>query len=226
MASRMTWNPTIEARRARLLAYAGVTTMVDVGANTGQYATELRRYGYPGAIYSYEPVAAIFETLARRAATDPTWTAIATAVGAKPGRAVLHVAADSVYSSLHAITRVGLDAIPDAAVVSSEAVVVDTLDHLCASMDGPIGVKLDVQGTVSDVMDGGQATLARAEFLEVELSLVPCYEGDPLYRDMLSRICDDLGFELALTENVWPDPASGRALQINGLFLRGHGPSS
>lgn len=214
---------TVPVRRPKLIGRAGITDLIDVGANAGQWAQQVRQYGYRGDIWSYEPLSSAFARLSAAAAADPRWHVTRTAVGAKQEQLTINVSQNTLFSSFAPMREAGVNATPNHAseYVHTEVVPVDTLDHLAEGITGRVGVKIDVQGFESQVMDGGEATLARAHYLEVELSLVPCYEGEPLYLEMLERI-RGYGFELALVEPVWMDHTSGAALQFNGLFLRGH----
>jgi SAM-dependent methyltransferase len=51
-----------------------VDLVLDVGANVGQFGTDLRRYGYKGEILSFEPLPAMFVILTDKAmpATTPS----------------------------------------------------------------------------------------------------------------------------------------------------------
>jgi hypothetical protein len=69
------------------------------------------------------------------------------------------------------------------------------------------------------VLAGAGAVLERATALQVELSLVPLYAGAPTLRRMLG-LCEDAGFELHGLVPGFHDPASGRLLQMDGLFLK------
>ena len=70
----------------RLMDRRDVTCVIDVGANIGQYASELRRLGYRNSILSLEPLRAEFQVLEQRCAKDRSWKCQRFAVGAEPGR--------------------------------------------------------------------------------------------------------------------------------------------
>jgi len=53
----------------------------------------------------------------------------------------------------------------------------------------------------------------------MELSLVPLYEGQRLWRECIERL-EAEGFLLWALQPVFVDPATGRTLQWDGLFFR------
>src|SRR5437879_8728627 len=55
------------------LQHRGVRTVVDVGANEGQFGLWLRARGYAGRIISFEPTSVAFQMLRIRAARDANW---------------------------------------------------------------------------------------------------------------------------------------------------------
>lgn len=77
------------ARRKRLFEQYGINLVLDVGAHTGQYATELRLHGYGGRIASFEPQERAFRQLQHFAIEDPNWTALQTALGDTDSEATL-----------------------------------------------------------------------------------------------------------------------------------------
>jgi FkbM family methyltransferase len=215
----MPYRFTGRARRQQLLRFYGVTDLLDVGANRGQYATDARLSGYRGRIWSYEPLAGPFSELASAAATDPGWHVERVAVGGEVGELVLHVSERDIYSSALSILDRATSTDPTSRSVSKETAPMRPLDDLAADIDGTLAVKIDVQGFEHAVLDGAPATMQRAAFLEMELSFVPLYEGQTLIEESLRR-ADELGFRLAMAEPLFPDHASGAALQMNGMFVR------
>src|SRR5688572_14573283 len=58
-----------------------VDTVIDVGANVGQFGKLTRSLGYKGMIHSFEPVESAFSELSKEAAKDRRWVPHKMAVG-------------------------------------------------------------------------------------------------------------------------------------------------
>jgi hypothetical protein len=56
----------------------------------------------------------------------------------------------------------------------------------------------------------------------MEISLAPLYKGQPLFKDLLDSMGRS-GFEIFGFIPGFVDPASGRMLQIDGVFFKGSG---
>jgi FkbM family methyltransferase len=80
----------------------GVENVLDVGANVGQFAREIRLSGFGGNIFYFEPGSSPFESLAQAAAADSRWSVYKTGMSDHLGDAVLHTwaGAGSAASSL------------------------------------------------------------------------------------------------------------------------------
>ena len=88
------------SRRAVLICERGVDLVLDVGANDGPFARQLREAGYGGRIVSFEPQTVAYAALRSAAATDALWECRNVAVGVDEGEVVLNIAANSSSSSL------------------------------------------------------------------------------------------------------------------------------
>jgi FkbM family methyltransferase len=210
-------------RRVKLINHHHVDLVFDVGGSDGCYGAELRRFGYRGLIVSFEPLHTAFAVLRARAAADPGWQAIPYALGRDSREVTLNVAAnDGASSSVLPMLDRHLAAAPEAAYVSTEAVQQRALDELWPDLVGDAVspfLKVDVQGYERDVLAGAGRTLEHCVGLELELSLVPLYQGAMLYREALD-LADELGFSLMRLEPGFSDPDSGQMLQAEGLFFR------
>lgn len=208
-------------RRIAALADAGVRTVVDVGANTGQFGGDLRRSGFTGRIVSLEPLEGAYRDLAGRAAGDPEWRCVRLAASDRAGTARINVAGNSASSSLLPMARLHDEAMPVARIVGAEQVPLARLDELAELREAPdpLMLKLDVQGHEAAVLEGATGILDRVVLIEAELSIARLYEGAPLMPLMLERLAVR-GFELVALEPGFYDRRDGRTLQVDGLFRR------
>src|SRR6056300_765065 len=60
-------------RRQKILNYFDINSVIDVGANIGQYALELRDLNYKGDIVSFEPLEKEFQILEKKSFRDSKW---------------------------------------------------------------------------------------------------------------------------------------------------------
>lgn len=207
-------------RVARALQGLGIDTVIDVGANIGQYGTALRVSGYRGQIISCEPLPPAFAHLRSRVHRDTTWHAVNRAMGAEQGTVVLHVAANSYSSSILCLTDAHLAAAPDSGTVDAIEVPVSTIADLVREygiVPERAMLKIDTQGYESQVLEGAGALLPQFAAIQLELSFVTLYESQELAGDMFRRM-DQSGFGLYAWDSSFSDPLSGRLLQADVLF--------
>jgi FkbM family methyltransferase len=211
-----------ELRRVELIRERGVTLVLDVGANNGPFARSLRASGYPGRIVSFEPQSTAYTDLAAAAAADARWECRRVALGARDGDARLHLAANSSSSSFLEMGAQHLRSAPESLYIGDEDVSIARLDTLRNELVRPndcIYLKVDVQGLELDVLRGAAETLQQVAVLDIELSLVPLYDGAPLFPEVVGHLGES-GFGVLALEPVFVDPADQRVLQLDGLFGR------
>ena len=212
-----------ESRRQRILKRLGVGLVVDVGANVGQYAVELRKEGFRGRILSVEPVADSCSLLAKRSKSDPRWDCLNVALGRDEGVCEIHVSENRVSSSVLKMSALHVEAVPSSQYRFSETVAMCRLDDLVTPdqlVAEIIAVKLDVQGYERQVLAGGQRVLAVAAVVETEVSLVELYEGQADLQEMLGYMCEH-GFRPVGVQSGFRHPDTDETLQLNVLFVRG-----
>jgi FkbM family methyltransferase len=183
------------------LNHRGIDQVIDVGANTGQFAAELRKERYRGHIISLEPIAKVFEVLRRNSASDPKWTALNVAAGARSETAQISVSENTVFSSLNRTTPIAEAFDPQARVVAIETIQVRRLDELFKDLPGSIFLKIDTQGYEAQVLAGGGDFMKRVLGVQMELPCVHLYEGVWSMAEAIKTM-DSLGFTLFQVRTV------------------------
>ncbi len=199
-----------------------ITAVLDIGANTGQFAQALRRAKFTGDIVSVEPLAAAFDELQRNAGRDPRWTAERAAVDEQPGTLTMNVAANSVSSSALPILDRHTAAAPASRYITTEDVPATTVDELVARhglKPEATLLKVDVQGYEQAVLAGAAQTLGRFGAVRTELSLVPLYAGQVLLPEVVESLGEH-GLDLWFVEPGFTEPGTRRLLQLDGIFFR------
>jgi FkbM family methyltransferase len=221
-ASRYDPRRDADVVRNNLFKSAAINAILDVGANAGQYGERLRHLGYQGKIISFEPLSSAFAQLKKTAAGDAGWLTERCALGDREEVASINIAGTSASSSLLEMLPRHVEVAPQSAYLGKEQVAVHKLDSLFDRHLSPsdrVFMKIDTQGFTSKVLAGAEQSLRRIEGLEVELSIVPLYAGEPLIHDVLSLL-HQKGFGVFSLEPEMFDDASGQQIQLNGLFHR------
>lgn len=201
----------------------GIDLVFDVGANVGQFSESLRFYGYTGKIVSFEPLSVAREKLTEAAARDPKWEVHPrVALGENDGEVDINVSGNLFSSSILPMLEGHKAAASDSVYVGVERVPITRLDAVAEpylrEAKAPF-LKIDTQGFEQHVLDGASGILPRLRGVLCELSLVPLYEGQPLWMEMLARLEAD-GFTLWAIQPGFTDYRDGRTLQFDAIWFR------
>jgi FkbM family methyltransferase len=209
-----------ELMRPWIGAY-GIRTILDVGANEGQFAKLARRVFPSSRILSFEPIDSCYELLRNALVGDDRFETFHCAVGEADGMATFHQNAFSPSSSLLEMRDSHRQIFPFTTQERIMQVPVRTLGGLLRerSLEEPILLKMDVQGYESRVVAGAPDTLSRCRAVLTELALQPLYEGEPLAHEMIALLVG-LGFRIAGVADCLRRPTDGRPLQMDMIFER------
>ncbi len=214
------YTPLRSFAAARQELLGRIDVVVDVGANAGQYGELLREEGFGGRLISLEPVQAAYEALKARAAPDPAWTTHRLAASDAEGDIVLNVTADTRSTS--ALARndrfAGAAGWSPNGTETAPARRLETLVPELLRNGERAYLKVDVQGFEDRVLDGAGAALARFDALELELSVMPLYDGQARLVDLLPFLAER-GFHPVSMEPILLDDR-GRLMELDGLFVR------
>lgn len=196
-----------------------IDVVLDVGANEGQFAQEIRSRGYEGRIVSFEPVADTFGHLQRNCASDNNWDCRRMALGDAAGSIEINVSKNTAMSSIVSQTDIGRNSIYQADVVRVETVPIETLDAIFAEFAGSrVFLKIDTQGFERNVLNGGKQVLSSLLGVQLELPLIHLYQGTWRFDEAL-RFMREAGFTLAQMRPVTyysEDPVS--LLEVDCVF--------
>lgn len=212
-------------RIVKLLKHHHVAVVVDVGANDGGFASSIRQRGYSGRIISFEPLDEPYKELRRKADLDGNWEAVQTAVGDEKRTLTMNISGNAALSSsVLPMLDTHTSAAPESLYIGSQTVTENRLDNLLPD-DSIAGdrtfLKIDVQGYERAVLEGASRILGDGNLvgLQLELSLVPLYEGAMTYREGFDYAVN-LGMTPMGLDPVFADPRTGQLLQVDAVFFR------
>ena len=216
--------PSKDSRNlSTLLAHHGIDLVLDIGGNTGQYGRRLRRAGYGGRIVSFEPQSKAHAALSEAAWGDAGWTvAPRMALGDSAEPLILNLSPTSDMSSALAMTDEMAALLDSAAFTGTETVPqvrLDTIFDDFAKDGDTVLLKSDTQGYDRKVLDGAAGILDRVRAIQLELSIVPVYVGEPSWREMTDHL-DRLGFAPALFIPGYFNRRTARQIAMDGVFVR------
>jgi len=205
--------PTMEHSAA--LRRLDIRTILDVGANKGQFSVFARSLFPKARIYAFEPLSQSAEIFAQ-VVREPV-VLFGYALGAGERVAEFFVASRDDSSSLYRPNENQRIAF-GVSLAGSVKVKVMRFDDVNLDLSSrPVLLKLDVQGGELDVLNGMTKSLASIDFIYVEVSFVSLYGGQPLAGAVVSFL-EGNGFQLAGVYNQ-AETALG-VTQADFLFKR------
>jgi FkbM family methyltransferase len=212
------------AKIVKMLKSNEINLVIDIGANHGQYAKLLRRYGYLGQIISFEPLHSAWTALQCASKNDSAWNVFPRcAIGDMIASEKINISSNSVSSSFLEMLDQHAKSAPDSVYIAEESVDIITLDHALDKIikDGNerMFIKIDTQGYEKKVLMGATKSINDAIGIQVELSFVPLYENQELFAEILQRLTDS-GFSIWSIFPGFTDSRSGRMLQCDAVLFR------
>lgn len=199
-----------------LLDEQEINCVLDVGANRGQFAQELRGIGYRGEIISFEPLSGEFAKMSEIFKDDKKWRGYNIALGSEAGEVEIKIPNMTAMSSF-------LDHANGTTKVETELVTVKRLEDVLPDIerdltDPKIFLKMDTQGFDLEVFRGAGARIKDMRGIQSEVSVNPIYEGMPHYLESLG-VYEAAGFEL-INLSIVNRTKNGGIVEFNALMRR------
>jgi FkbM family methyltransferase len=198
-----------------------LNTVIDVGANLGQFALLSRRVFPNATIHSFEPMPEIADRFQQALSREPRVHLHQHALGDLSGASEIYVTKHHDSSSLLK-PKLQTEVYPGGEVVNKIEISMARLEDVLESSDikSPALLKIDVQGYEFEVLLGCRTRLQCFDWIFCELSFRELYEGQKLAPEVIRWLHSE-GFEI---EGVYVGDLTyddeGRAIQADFLFRR------
>ena len=203
------------------LTELGIKTIIDIGANEGQFAEKITAILPEASLICFEPLPEPFRKLKEKFAGKPGFSCLEIALGEREGRQKIFRNEYSPSSSILPMKSAHKEAFDHARREFEEEISIRRLDSVAKQIKiaGPYLVKIDVQGYEKQVIDGGADIIKNAAMIIIETSFVELYENSPLFGDIYDKLTS-LGFQYAGSLKQLPRPSDGKILQQDAIFQK------
>ena len=193
-------------------------TVVDIGANRGQFTLISRKFFPDAQIDSFEPLAEPADRFQKVFVGDANTHLHRCAIGATEGKTTIHVSRKDDSSSLLPIGNTQTAMFPGTGERETRTIRVAPLDAVLTKqyIQSPALLKLDVQGYELQALRGCESLLDRFRYVYCECSFVELYEGQALAHEVIDYL-HQRGFNLSGVYNMSYDK-KGIAIQADFLF--------
>jgi len=209
------------ADRLAWLEGLNIRTVFDIGANIGQFASEIRGALPAAQIYSFEPLAGCYARLTGAFREDQKFRAFNYALGEKAEKIAMNRSAYTPSSSLLPMANSHKELFPHTKDSSPETIEVRRLDDVWTELKpaGEVLIKADTQGYEAKVIAGGLEAFRQAKAVLIEASFVELYKGQPLFDDIYQKL-KTLGFVYkgALHQKI--NNKTGEVIFEDAIFIR------
>lgn len=204
----------------RLLKIIDCRTVVDIGANRGQFSLTAKYCLPHAAIFAFEPLRGPAEIFRRVFEGDTAVELQQVAIGSEAGTGVMHVSKHDDSSSLLPITPMQNKIFPHTQETRTETIEIGHLeDYVSAErIQQPALLKLDVQGYELSSLKGCETLLQCFTYVYVECSFVELYAGQALVGEVIAWL-RERNYILCGVHNVTYD-RSGKSIQADFFFKR------
>lgn len=214
----------VEHTKWSVLHRGGIDVVLDVGANTGQFASKVAHYLPNARIISFEPLPEEYAELKSSLARLPHFEAYQVALGSEPADTVIYRSSFSPSSSLRSMTERHIAEWPESAGSTEVPIRVERLDdvvvNLATKIDGWVLLKLDVQGHEIDVLKGAEKILNSVTMILIEVSFEEFYSGQPSFDDVNDWM-RNAGFQYRGSFEQFMNRAGDRYIFADAIYTRG-----
>ena len=210
-----------EGKRFTWLKQYNLNTIIDIGANEGQFANKILSIFPNIEVHCFEPLKDAYQELQRNFKNQQNVHLYNCGLGESNSEKEIFKNEYSPSSSLLPMLdlhKVNFDYAVD---VVPERITIRKLDEVMEDkVKRPLLVKIDVQGYEMFVLKGGQSVIKQADVVIIETSFYPLYSGQPLFEDIYDYF-KNAGYKYVGNIEQLLVPVDFKILQADAIFVKG-----
>jgi len=201
-----------------------IRTIIDVGANEGQFAKQILKVFPNATVYSFEPLPEVFKKLEKWAkTTNGKVKCFNLALGKEEKEIEMFYHVEhSPSSSILKTTKISEKLYPFTKSQNLIKVRMDTLDNTIQKfridLIPEILIKLDVQGYEDRVIRGGKETFTKAKACIVEVNIFNLYEEQANFKDIVNLLWDYGFFYYGILDQAYD--INGQVIYFDAIFIK------
>jgi FkbM family methyltransferase len=197
-----------------------INTIIDVGANQGQFAEKILKVFPKGMLYCFEPLPDVFNQLRINFGDKKNVHLYNFGLGEKDEEVMIFNNEYSPSSSLLEMLDLHKKNFNFAVKTSPKTISIKRLDEFEAELtQKPILIKIDVQGYEMQVLRGGEKVIEEAEIIIIETTFQQLYKDQPLFNDIYEYFTKR-GFYYAGNIEQLLSPIDKHILQADAIFIK------
>jgi|688.fasta_scaffold571038_2 FkbM family methyltransferase len=211
-------NSRLKSSRNLALKVFMINHLIDVGANSGQYAKSLRSAGYKNYIYSFEPTY-IYSELSKNAISDDRWQAYNYGIGDKSEKVIMQIASNESQSSSILLPKDILKQNFGITFNQSEYVQIQPLSYFISENKlENIYLKIDTQGNEMNVLRGLGTEIDKISVVEFESAIIPLYEGESNHYQLADFLISKRFIPTQIVITHWDKDK--QTVSLDSIFVR------
>src|SRR3990172_474475 len=167
-----------------------LATVIDIGANRGQFTLAVRQWAPKARVISFEPLPGPATVFRRLFSGDGAVVLHEAAIGPRLEVRTMHISHRDDSSSLLPISSAQTAMFPGTGEIATTEVRVAPLEEFvtAAVLKAPAMLKLDVQGFEHEALIGCESLLPCFDCVYCECSFVELYSGQKLASDVIDLL--------------------------------------
>lgn len=195
-------------------------TIIDVGANRGQFLFASNKCFPSAKIFSFEPLPSMVQLINKRVKENHLISVNNLAISKKQGEIVFY---ESDYSHISSALEIAINndnpKYIDAKIKEIKVKTTTLSDFFNnIKVEKPVLLKLDTQGLEKEVLEGAALFLNNVDYIVLEAAFIELYKNQPLFSE-IHLFLENIGFSL-LAPLDFHNGSEGKVIEMDVLYRK------